>query len=267
MKASVYSVGGKQLGEVALPKAFEEPFNPELIKRAVLSIQSKRKQPKGSNCIAGRDNTATARSKRALPHAERTINVGRARLPRLKNRRHLLFGRVASVPQAVGGPKAHPPKSEKKIAEGINKKEKRKALLSAIGASCNSKLVGERHTLAKEIKLPIVVENRFELLEKTKEVMAAFRALRVLDDVESAKKKARRRSGKGKKRGRKKKQKKSVLVVTSGNARVYRAARNIPGVEVSPVESLNVELLAPGCKAGRLVLWTEGAIKALGEKA
>ncbi len=267
MKASVYSIEGKQLREIELPKAFAHPLNRELIKRAVLSIQSKRKQPKGSNVRAGRDNTAEARSRRVLPHTERTINVGRARLPRMKNRRHLLYGRVARVPQAVGGARAHPPKSEKKIGEEINKKEKRKALLSAIAASSNRELVGERHLLPEGTKLPLVVESSFGELQKTREVLDAFKALNVLADIENAKRKRRKRSGKGKRRGRKKKQKKSVLIVTKGNTKVYRAARNLPGVDVSSVESLNVELFAPGCKPGRLVLWTEDAVKVLGEKA
>ena len=47
------------------------------------------------------------------------MNVGRARLPRLKNRRELLHGRVARVPQAVGGRRAHAPKAWKKYVEKI----------------------------------------------------------------------------------------------------------------------------------------------------
>ena len=267
MKAVVYSIEGKQLKEIELPKTFEEPLNRELIKRAVLSIQSKRKQPKGTKKDAGRDNTAEARSRRGLPQYERTINVGRARLPRLKNRRGLLFGRVARVPQAVGGVRAHPPKSEKRIAEEVNRKEKRKALKSAIAASTNRKLVEKRHVVEESIKLPVIVENGFEELEKTSKVVTVLKALHLLADLENAKSKVRKRAGKGKRRGRKKKQKKSILIVTGKKAKAYKAARNIPGVDVSTAASLNVELLAPGCVPGRLVVWTEDAIKAIGEKA
>ena len=125
-KSAVYSIDGKKLKEIELPEVFNEPINSELIKRAVLSIQSKRKQPKGNYKMAGRNYTAVYRGLRHLSTMHRTINVSHARLPRLKNRRYLLQGDVALVPQAVGGPKAHPPKPEKKIHEKINKKEKRK---------------------------------------------------------------------------------------------------------------------------------------------
>ncbi|MFB6262252.1 MAG: 50S ribosomal protein L4, partial [Bradymonadaceae bacterium] len=49
--------------------------------------------------------------------------------------------------------------------------------------------------------------------------------------------------------------------VTDG---IERAARNIPGVDVAPVEELNAELLAPGTEPGRLVIWSENAVEKLG---
>ncbi len=54
MKANVFSVEGKKLHEVNLPKAFESNVNSSLIKRAVLSIQSMAIQPKGASPRAGR---------------------------------------------------------------------------------------------------------------------------------------------------------------------------------------------------------------------
>ncbi len=267
MKATVYTIDGKAKKEIELPKAFEASLNKELIKRAVLSSQSKQKQPKGTNPRAGRDNTAVAVSNRHKIRSERTINVGKARLPRFKNRKHLLYGRVGRVPQAVGGARAHPPKAEKIIAEEINKKEKKKALISAIGASTNMALVEARHVVDGKIKLPIVVEDKFEEIAKTKEILKVLDALNLGADIENARNKCRPRSGKGKQRGRTKKQKKSVLIVTKENSKIYKAARNIPGVDISTAVSLNTELLAPGCVPGRLVVWTEDAIKYFGEKA
>ena len=52
-----------------------------------------------------------------------------------------------------------------------------------------------------------------------------------------------------------------MLIVTSKNADVYKAARNLEGVNVCSVNSLNVDLLAPGAVAGRLTLWSESALK------
>lgn len=266
LKAAVYSIEGKKLKEVELPSIFTEEFHPELIKRAVLSIQTARLQPKGTKYMAGRNYTAEYEGLRDMPATERTINVGHARLPRLKNRRGLLYGKVATVPQAVGGPKAHPPKTEKVIKEKINKKEKKKALISAIAATARKDLVATRHKLPKEIELPLIVESKFEDLKKTKEVVKTLKALNIYDDVLNAKEKKKIRAGKGKRRGRKYKRKKSILIVTAKNANVFRAARNLEGIEVVPVKLLNAEHLAPGTKAGRLTLWTEDSINYLSEK-
>ena len=44
------------------------------------------------------------------------------------------------------------------------------------------------------------------------------------------------------------------------------AAKNIPGVDVVEVKSLNAELLAPGAKPGRLTLWSSAAIEVMGKE-
>ncbi len=263
MRAGVFSLDGKKLREIELPAEFSSGVDLQLIKRAVLSAQAAAIQPRGTKRRAGRDNTAKYIGRRSMPSTERGINVGRARLPRLRNRRGRIYGRVARVPQAVGGPKAHPPKTEKRRGEKINKKERKAALRSAIAACADRKLVGKRHRLGNGVQLPVVVEDVFEKLSKTREVVKAFKALELMQDLEYAKAKRRRRAGKGKKRGRKKKQKKSVLIVTKEDSRVNRAARNLPGVECSTVRNLNAELLAPGAEPGRLTVWSEGAVRAL----
>merc|ERR1719428_2053263 len=59
---------------------------------------------------------------------------------------------------------------------------------------------------------------------------------------------------------------KGPLVVYSQNdAPIKRAMRNIPGVETSSVERLNLLTVAPGGQFGRLIIWTEGAFKKLSE--
>jgi large subunit ribosomal protein L4e len=62
-------------------------------------------------------------------------------------------------------------------------------------------------------------------------------------------------------RGRRYKQRKSVLIVTSETP--LRAAVNLAGVDAVAVGQLNAELLAPGTQAGRLTVWTAGALKKL----
>jgi len=264
MNAKVFGLDGSVKGSVELPSVFNTPYNPRLIKRAVLAIQSAQKQPKGSNPQAGKQNTAMYMGYRGVPAHRRTINVEHARLPRMRNRRAILYGRVAQVPHAVGGHAAHPLKAWEVIVEKINKKEKRLALQSAIAATLNKDLVAKRFLFDKE--LPIVVDDALEKVAKTKEVVSAMEKVGVGKDLDNAKSKIRKRAGKGKSRGRIWKEKKSVLIVVENNSAVLKAARNLPGVEAVTANSLNTELLAPGTEAGRLVVWTKGAVEALGKE-
>mgnify|MGYP003832345181 FL=1 len=58
----------------------------------------------------------------------------------------------------------------------------------------------------------------------------------------------------------------SVLIVAGKNSPILKASRNLPGVDAVTVRSLNIDLLAPGAQAGRLVVWTKSALKELNEE-
>lgn len=264
MKANIIGLDGKTQGSIELPEVFLTEYNPNLIRRAVLAIQSAKKQPKGADPRAGKKNTAIYKGYRGVPAKHRTINVEHARLPRLKNRGALLYGRVASVPHAVGGTAAHPLKSWEIIEERINKKEKKQALKSAIAATANKDLVSKRFVF--ETELPVVVEDKLESVDRTKEFLSVMQKIGIGADIENAKNKVRKRAGKGKARGRVWKEKKSVLIVAGKNSPVLKASRNLPGVEAVTINSLNVNLLAPGAEAGRLVVWTKSAIEGINAK-
>ncbi|MDF2956942.1 MAG: Ribosomal protein L4 [Candidatus Alkanophagales archaeon MCA70_species_1] len=247
--AKVLSLSGEVVREIVLPPVFMEEYRPDLIKRAVLAAQANRLQPYGASVLAGRDTSAESWGP----------GYGVARVPRIKTGR-----RAARVPQAVGGRRAHPPKPEKILSEKINKKERRKALRSAIAATADESLVRQRgHKFSAE--LPIVMEDAFEGLKKTRDVKEVFERIGVWEDVLRAKER-KVRAGIGKMRGRRYKTKKSVLIVfgtEGGHEGIRRAARNLPGVDVVHVRLLNAELLAPGTHAGRLTVWTESAIRGL----
>ena len=266
-EANVFSVSGEKLHAIKLPAVFNEPYHPELIKRAALSAISARFQPKGTYPDAGREVVTEYRSLRSLPAMERTMNVDKARKPRTKHRRGLLAVDVAAIPGVVGGPKSHPPKALKTLHERINEKERKLAIKSAIAASCNRKLVTEHgHKIPEALEFPIIVESAVEKLKKTKEVCKMLKALKLWNDVERAKEK-KTRAGKGKRRGRKYERRKSALIVVSGSKDgIYMAARNIAGIDVIELRNLNAEALAPGAKAGRLVIWSENAIRELAQK-
>ncbi len=261
MKANVYDIDGKVKGEIALPSVFNTPYRPDVITRVFTALQSHKLQPKGNYYLAGKDTSAEYVGRRYAYRAG--INRGIARLPRTKPGGGGL-GEVRRVPQAKGGIRAHPPKVEKILYKKVNKKEKALALRSAIAATAIPELVKKRgHKIPEKISLPIVVEDKVQEIKKTRDVEKLLSKLGLGEELERAKEK-KIRSGKGKMRGRKYKKKKSALFVIT-DVNFAKIVENIPGVDAVLVKDLNVEELAPGGHAGRLTIWTESAIKALGE--
>jgi len=248
MKVNVKRIDGEFDSEIDLPAVFGEVYRPDLIKKSVISIQSRRRQPHGTNPYAGINNSGLGWGS----------GRGASHVPRLKN-----GSRAVKVPQARGGREAHPPKVQKIIVRRINKKENAKALSSAIAASSCDELVRLRgHRFSCE--LPIVLEDRFSELLRTKDVVTTLNAIGVYLDVERSRTSRKVRAGRGKMRGRRYKQRTSVLIVTADSP--LKAARNLAGVDAVTVNELNTELLAPGTQAGRLTIWTKGALEKMGGK-
>ncbi len=247
----VLDINGNSLKEINLPNIFNEHYRPDIIKKAVLSLQSKRRHPYGPTLYAGMQTSARGwGSGRGASHVPRIVNGSR----------------TARIPLAVGGRRAHPPKPEKKYIEKINNKERILAIRSAIAATSNEDIIVSRGHLFTSQNLPIVIDNEFQLLNKTKKVLFSLNKIGVYEDILRAKYGRNIRSGKGKVRGRKYKSKKSILIVIGDNCPLVKASNNISGVDICSVENLNVELLAPGTHAGRLTIWTESAISKLIEK-
>jgi large subunit ribosomal protein L4e len=243
----VYDLEGKSVAKTILPSVFDTPLRPDVIKRAVLSIQSHRIQPQGRDPMAGKRTSAESRG----------TGMAMARIPREKGG----GGRAAFAPGTVGGRQAHPPRSQTRIVKEIPKKEKRLALLSAIAATSSKEIVASRgHEIESVPQIPLIVTDSFEGLTKTKEVEETLTRLGLLTDICRVRESRKVRAGKGKHRGRKMKQAVGPLIVIAENKGIANAASNIPGIEIVKVNNLNPEILAPGTHAGRLTLWTNGAI-------
>jgi len=257
---NIYSLTGKVKGKIKLPDIFEIEYRPDLIQRAVVAIQANRRKPYATFELAGQQTTAAYFGRRRGGFRQ-TINRGMSRLPREKPGGGGL-GKVRIVPQSVGGRRAHPPKG-RDWSKKINRRENTFALKSAIAATINKELIGLRgHLIDNVPEIPLIIEDKFEELNKTADVVKTLKALGLGDDLERAKEK-KTRAGRGKTRGRKYKCKKSVLIVINKDSGIKSGARNIPGVDIAKLDELNVELLAPGTHTGRLTLWTESAIKNL----
>jgi len=263
MKAKVRKLEGGAGKELQLPGQFESEYRPDLIKRAVLAIQSHNTQPYGAKPDAGL--RASAELSRRRRKYRGSYGKGISRVPRkILSARGLQFNWAGAVaPGTVGGRRAHPPKAGKYPCKKINAKERKKALCSAIAASANKELVKGRGHRFNEV--PLIIDNGAEKLDKTKDIIKFLEKLGMKEELERTKEK-KIRAGKGKARGRRYKKKKGPLIVVSGKCKLQKSAAAIPGVEVVVVDSLNTLLLAPGAVAGRLTLWTEGAIEKLGKK-
>jgi large subunit ribosomal protein L4e len=237
----------------------------DLIKRAFLATQSKKRQPYGTDKLAGKRSAAHYHGRRDERWS--MMNREMARMPRIhgKTTPHLIW-EARIVPQARKGREAHPPKVEKIWEQKINKKERKQAILSAIAASLIAEWVKKRGHKIKEVKVyPIVVEDELEKISKTKELKTFLERIGLKEELQRAKKK-KVRAGKGKLRGRRYKRKKSILFVISEDKGISKAVKNLPGCNVVKIENLSVEHLAPGGMPGRITVWSESAIKKLKEK-
>jgi len=248
LKVPVVDLENNVIDEVELPRVFQTPFRPDVIKRAVIAQQSHRFQPQGRDPMAGKRTTAESLG----------TGLGIARIPRVKGTQ-----RGAFAVGTVGGRRAFPPTSEKRIRKRINKKERWLAIKSAIAATALRDVVAARgHIIDAVSHLPIVVDDSIEELKKTREVRELFMKLGVWPDVERADR-GKIRAGKGKMRGRKRKVGKGPLIVVMEDRGIGKASANLPGVEVVKVTDLNAEVLAPGAHPGRLVIWSRSAFEAL----
>jgi large subunit ribosomal protein L4e len=242
MKVTIYSVNGEKAGQAELPIQFSEPVRFDLIKRAVLSVHSKKRQAYGADPRAG-TKQGDATSKRRKRY-KTTYGTGTSRIKRKYSfHRGRQFGWIgAFVANAVSGRKAFPPQAEKILVENINKKETRKAVRSSLAAN------------VENLK---ILDDKFMNLKKTKEVQKLLEKLGLKEEIKKSKDR-KIRAGKGSSRGRKYIVRKNALIVV---VKDIRAAKNIAGVDVVNVKKLNANILCPGIKPRRNMLITKEAIE------
>lgn len=264
MKLKKADTKGKLSGNQELPRQFSEEVRPDIIKRAVHAFQSTQRQKYGTKPEAGLRHSSDLSKRRRKYRG--VYGQGRSRTPRkVMSRSGLRFNyKGAEAPNTVGGRRSHPPKASKEWAKKINKKEKRKAIRSALAATIQPEIVTARgHRLPKNY--PFILHNDFEKIDKTQDLLKLLQELGFEEELQRTKEK-KVRPGKGKNRGRPYKKKTGILFVVSKHEVLTEAARNIPGVDIVTPQELNPHLLAPGAHPGRLTLFTENAMKILKEK-
>ncbi|MCY0868797.1 MAG: 50S ribosomal protein L4 [Desulfurococcus sp.] len=246
LKVPVYNADGSVVGEVELPEVFKIPVRKDLVRRAFHSAFTAMLQPKGRDPMAGKRTTAKYWG----------VGYGLARVPRLPN------GTARFVVSTRKGHAAFPPRTDERIHEEINKKEKAAAIASALAATSRVEMVrGRGHVFSVE-KLPVVVSDEVETaVSRAAQAREYLAKIGLWSDVERAASGTGIRAGRGKMRGRRYVEPRSILfVLSSYNAPLARAVRNMPGVDVATPGNLGIIHLAPGGVPGRLTVISTRAL-------
>ena len=262
MKAIVLDIDGKEKGKIELPKAFSSEVRIDIIQKVLET--KKTKQPYSNSPRAGLGYSARGKIRHRRHVWKTQYGRGMSRVPRkVMSRRGAQFNwEAAGIPGVKGGMRAHPPKIISMVNYSkINKKEMRIALNSALSATINKECISKKYKSLneKDVKAPLITENKITTL-KAKELLSSLKKILGDNLFKIAVKKKSVRAGKGKARGRKYKSNAGLLIVTGEKEKIKTTA-----FDVVNAKNLGVTDLAKG-GPGRLTLYTENAIKYIGER-
>jgi large subunit ribosomal protein L4e len=257
MKTQLLDTHGKKQKEIDLPKVFSKKIRGDILKKVYEA--EKMWQPYAHAPNAGKQHSASGTISHKRHDWKGHYGRGTSRIPRktMWRRGTQFYWIGAEISSTRGGRRAHGPKGNIPIKK-INKKEYELALASAIASTANEKLISERYARVKEVKenLPFVFDSKISDA-KTKELIKGVE--HALGDLKIvAKREKAIRAGKGKSRNRKYKSSAGLLIVTGNDEEIKTKI-----FDQVKVKELTVSDLYP---AGRVVIYTENAIKNLGDK-
>ncbi|KAG7960251.1 hypothetical protein I3843_10G114000 [Carya illinoinensis] len=243
------------LTTVQLPDVMKASIRPDIVTFVHANISKNKRQPYAVSKRAGHQTSAES------------WGTGRAvsRIPRVPGGGTHRAGQGAFGNMCRGGRMFAPTKIWRRWHRKVNVNLKRYAVVSAIAASAIPSLVLARgHRIESVPELPLVISDSAESVEKTSAALKVLQKIGAHPDAEKAKDSHSIRPGKGKMRNRRYINRKGPLIVygTEG-AKLVKAFRNIPGVDIVNVERLNLLKLAPGGHLGRFVIWTKSAFEKL----
>merc|ERR1719376_1494349 len=239
---------------VCLPAVFRAPVRPDIVSLMHNNIAKNKRQPYCVSEPAGHQTSAES------------WGTGRAvaRIPRVRGGGTHRSGQAAYGNVCRSGRMFAPTKTWRRWHHRLNTNQKRFAMCSAIAATGVPALVMSKGHKIEEIpEVPMVVEDKVESYQKTKEAVTLMRKLKAWSDIEKVYKSKRFRAGKGKMRNRRRIMRTGPCVIYGADNGIRRAFRNIPGVSLLNVEKLNLLSLAPGGHVGRFCIWTESALAKL----
>jgi len=239
-----------------MPHVLTTPLRPDLVRAVHTGVSKNRRQAYAVYAKAGYETAAES------------WGTGRAvaRIPRVPGGGTHRSGQAAFGNMCRGGGMFCPTKTWRRWHRRVNVTEKRHAVVSALAASSLPPLVMARgHRIGEVSELPLVVSDGVESCQKTKQALEMLKKLGCEEELKKVTDSKKVRPGKGKMRNRRYVMRRGPLVVYSEDNGIVRAFRNIPGVETTKVDSLNLLQLAPGGNFGRFIVWTAGAFKKLNE--
>ena len=253
---SVYSEKSEpvQGASLPLPFVFKAPIRPDLVNNVHVSISKNSRQPYCVNKEAGHQTSAES------------WGTGRAvaRIPRVRGGGTHRSGQGAFGNMCRGGRMFAPTKPWRRWHRRVALKQRRAATAAAVAAAGVPALVQARgHIVDKVPEFPLVVSDKVQEINKTKQAVIFLRRIKAWSDVLKVYKSQRLRAGKGKMRNRRRVQRRGPLIVYHKDQGLAKAFRNIPGVDTQHVDKLNLLQLAPGGHVGRFVVWTQSAFDRL----
>ena len=254
MKLQLLNKEGKKVKEIE-SGLFDEPIREDIIRKVVEA--EKLWQPYANKYLSGMNRSASGRWRKKRHAWKSNRGKGLSRIPRktLWRRGTQFAWQGAIIPGTKSGRRAHPPKNFANLKK-INKKELKKALLSALHYVADKTMVSKKYARIQSIEkhFPLVVQgNMLELktndfMHSLQEVLGSLFAVSIQDKQV--------RTGKGKMRGRKYKMNQGLLFVVGKDEK-----KEMSGIEVVGVDNLLVSDLAS--QGARLTLFSEQAVAEL----
>ena len=263
MKLKLYGTDAKKIKDIDVPAFTQKIIREDLIQKIVEA--KKNIQPYGPSPVAGNQYSASGKLKHHRKVWKSQYGRGMSRIPRkAMSVRGSQFNWVgATVPNARGGRRAHPPKPVSMMGtDSVNKKELALALKSALAASLTPSFIQKKYLRLQNESLESVpaVLTSDSLSLKTKDLLSLLKKVLGEKAFDVAIQTKTQRSGKGKLRGRKYKKSAGLIFVVGNNEKLKTTA-----FDVQVANKLSVVDLAKG-GPGRLAVFTEQAIKDLEEK-
>jgi large subunit ribosomal protein L4e len=253
---SVYSAEDNSVsGQVKLPNVFTAPIRPDIVNFVHTNMAKNNRQAYGIMFQAGH-----------LCSAE-SWGTGRAvsRIPRCQGGGTSRSAQGAWGNMCRGGRQFCPNKVWRKWNRKINTNQRRYAVASALAASALPSLVMARgHRVDAVAELPLVISG-LTATSKTSQANKVLERIGCSADCAKVVASKKIRCGVGKMRNRRFVMRKGPLIVYSSDNGLTKGFRNLPGVDMCRVESLNLLQLAPGGHLGRLIIWTDDAFAKLND--